>query len=288
MLSLNIAPLTLVAFGAQVALASTRWPQTPDSYDPITTYQRCPYNGQLFPPPTDAGNAPAILAAQSALRAQLDSLTQSGDGVVALNSTFFSVAVFSAADTEDGPFFDYHFSVPGMENATGGRELDNESLYRIGSVTKMLTVYALLAARGDRDFGRPITEFLPDLEQGADEEDELARIQWEDITVEALASQISGIPRDCEYCYLLVKRRRGGRMEVLAIRWNERLIRKQMLGPTTLLQQTVVCCQFWGSTARNCPLTTFRNAAFRLPGSLQTCHYAIVSVSYVLLVINPQ
>ncbi|KAF4538855.1 Beta-lactamase [Lasiodiplodia theobromae] len=196
MLSRNIAPLTLVALAAQVALASTRWPQTPDSYEPITTYQKCPYAGQLFPPPTDAGNAPAILAAQSALRAQLDDLTQSGEGVVALNSTFFSVAIFSAADTDDGLIFNYHFAPPGMENATGGRELDNESVYRVGSVTKMLTVYALLAARGDRDFGRPITEFLPDLEDGADDEDELARIRWEDITVEALASQISGIPRD--------------------------------------------------------------------------------------------
>lgn len=288
MLSLNIAPLTLVAFTAQVALASTRWPQTPDSYDPITTYQKCPYAGQLFPPPTDAGNAPAILAAESALRAQLDDLTQSGDGVVALNSTFFSIAIFSAADTDDGPIFNYHFAPPGMENATGGRELDNESVYRVGSVTKMLTVYALLAARGDRDFGRPITEFLPDLEQGADEEDGLARIQWDDITVEALASQISGIPRDCEYCYLLTKRPRSGRMGILPIRWNERLIRKQMPGLTTLLQQMVVCCLFLELTARNCHLKTFRNAAFRLRDFLQTCRYAIVSVGHVLLVKHPQ
>ncbi|GME48623.1 beta-lactamase-like 1 [Neofusicoccum parvum] len=171
--------------------ASTRWPQPADSYAPVLTQQKCPFAGQLFPPPTAASSAPAILAAQSALRAQLDAAVQPGGGIegVDVNGTFFSVAVFSAADGEEGAFFEYHYAVPGMENATGGRALDGESVYRIGSVSKMLTVYALLAERGDGDFGTPITDFMPDLgegQEGADEEDEFERIRWEDITIEFL------------------------------------------------------------------------------------------------------
>ncbi|OJD30272.1 beta-lactamase-like 1 [Diplodia corticola] len=194
---MRAAPPLLTLVGS--AVASTRWPQEADSYAPVTTSQRCPYAGQDFPPPTNPAAAPAILAAQSALRRQLDAELQSGGagGLVQLNGTFFSVAVFSAADGDDAPFFDYHYAVPGMSNATGGRPLDNDSVYRIGSVTKMLTVYALLAARGDADFGTPVTEFLSDLFDGVDGgESELERIQWEDITVGALASQIAGLPRD--------------------------------------------------------------------------------------------
>lgn len=188
------------------AASSSRWPQAPDSYAPVVAYQKCPFNGQLFPPPAGAATAPAILAAELALRALLDAAVQQpGEGVLAnvdVNGTFFSVAVFSAAE-DDGegasPFFDYHYAVPGMENATGGRELDNESVYRIGSVSKLLTVYALLAERGDRDFGTPITEFMGDLVDDSNEEygeDGFERIRWEDITIEALAAQIAGIPRD--------------------------------------------------------------------------------------------
>ncbi|EKG09752.1 Beta-lactamase-related protein [Macrophomina phaseolina MS6] len=194
----GLSPLSIIAQFTLVG-ASTRWPQPADSYAPVSTPQKCPYNGQLFPPPSNASAAPAILAAEASLRAQLADALASGTGVagVELDGTFFSLAVFSAADSGSGPFFDYHHEVPGMRNATGGRPLDNESVYRIGSVTKLLTVYALLAERGDRDFGTPITEFLGDLGTGAEDNgEEFERIRWDDITVGALAAQIAGIPRD--------------------------------------------------------------------------------------------
>ena len=109
------------------------------------------------------------------------------------NTTSLSLQIVTAS--EQAPLFEfYHKATEHVFVGTdAGDELDGETVLRIGSVTKMFTVYALLLKCGFHCFDDPITKHVPELLQ-----ENASGANWEDITVGALASQMSGIGRDCE------------------------------------------------------------------------------------------
>lgn len=87
-------------------------------------------------------------------------------------------------------------------NTEGVKQVNGDTVYRIGSVSKIFTVLAFLAEVGDRDWNTPITEFIPELARYSSQAltqplDDVRRTDWDDITIGALASQVSGIGRDC-------------------------------------------------------------------------------------------
>jgi CubicO group peptidase (beta-lactamase class C family) len=71
-------------------------------------------------------------------------------------------------------------------------EVNGDALYRIASVTKTFTVLAILYQHeeGHLDLDDPVDKYLKELR----EEQE---IPWKDITLRTLASQLSGLPREC-------------------------------------------------------------------------------------------
>ena len=79
--------------------------------------------------------------------------------------------------------------------------LNDDTIYRIGSVSKLYTVYAILANAGMGVLDHPVTRYLPEL-AGNSGSDPLQRISWEDVTVGALASQLGGT-RGFRECRLL-------------------------------------------------------------------------------------
>ena len=80
--------------------------------------------------------------------------------------------------------------------------MTEDSIYRVGSLSKLITIYLFLIEAGPRYWNYPITEFVPELAAAAEEcsaeEDPVDCIDWEDITLGALASNLAGVPRDCK------------------------------------------------------------------------------------------
>lgn len=74
--------------------------------------------------------------------------------------------------------------------------MDGNSIFRVGSITKLFSVYLWLVEVGDVHWKQPITDFVPEL-KAAGNADDVERVQWEDVTIEALASHMSGIGRGC-------------------------------------------------------------------------------------------
>lgn len=72
--------------------------------------------------------------------------------------------------------------------------VNGEALYRIASITKSFTVLALLQqhAAGNLSLDDPVDKYIAEL-QGKQK----GSIPWKDITLRSLASQLSGIPREC-------------------------------------------------------------------------------------------
>lgn len=109
----------------------------------------------------------------------------------ALNSTdlVFAIDIFSAATNTS--IFQYHHVGEGQEVTLSAGTLNDQTISRTGSVTKLFTVYALLAKAGIDVFSHPVTEYIPELVSNISES-YTEHIRWEDITVGALASHQAG------------------------------------------------------------------------------------------------
>jgi CubicO group peptidase (beta-lactamase class C family) len=114
-------------------------------------------------------------------------------GPIELVNTSFSVGVFSIDSDEF--LYEFHHHGPGLDGTLTGEALDNGTLYRIGSITKLLTVYTLLVKLGPSYWSQPIVKFIPELADAPDD-DPVHHVKWSGVTLGALAGQMSGIARD--------------------------------------------------------------------------------------------
>jgi len=108
----------------------------------------------------------------------------------AFDKTSFSVEVTSSRKTLWSSHHDAR-----TQSDRGVRQVDGNSLYRIASITKAFTTLALLQqhAAGNLNVDSTIDEYIHELK-----EPQKGTIPWKDITLRSLASQLSGIPRECK------------------------------------------------------------------------------------------
>ena len=73
-------------------------------------------------------------------------------------------------------------------------EVNGDALYRIASVTKTFTVLGILYQHeaGNLSLDDPVDKYIQELK--AEQE---GTLPWKDITLRSLASQLSGLPREC-------------------------------------------------------------------------------------------
>lgn len=163
----------------------------------------CPLIGPEFP-------APQRLAEHPTWKKAIDNITAVFDYIDVSNITgvdrfSYSIQIFS---TNPGPpiLWERHRTAKDLPaNTTGVHAVDGDTVYRLGSVSKVFTVLAYLAEVGDVTWNEPITKYIPELANRSGEAsspnfDPVRETDWEDITIGALAAQISGLGRDCMFC----------------------------------------------------------------------------------------
>ncbi|KAJ3460776.1 hypothetical protein MRS44_011643 [Fusarium solani] len=154
---------------------------------------QCPPLGPVLPPPKRPSQHPAVRAAIEGIIASLKAQT------AGFNYSAVSVGVRSIY--EDTPFLDFHHTPPDPASKRGAKEVDASTVYRLGSVSKLFTVLGALklAEDGVLSMNDPVGWWIPELsgrDNDPESEDELDRIEWEDVTVEAVAAHLSGIGGD--------------------------------------------------------------------------------------------
>ena len=165
----------------------------------------CPIQGAEFPKPREFTEQPSWKAAMAALTSTFQAVASVG------NNYSFSVQVFS---TNPGPpvvFESYHTAQDLPKNTTGVKKVDADTVYRLGSVTKIFTVLAYLAEFGDKYFNHPIGDFVPEiaeLKKLSDPNDKIRTTDWDDITIISLMTQMSGLERDRTFALLILERTR--------------------------------------------------------------------------------
>jgi hypothetical protein len=108
-------------------------------------------------------------------------------GVVSRNTSTFSVDIFSTVTNKS--IYSYHHIAPGNNATLAAGRLDDESIYRIVSVSKLYTAYAILVAAGTRVLDQLVTDYIPELAGGSKPN----IIAWDEITIGALMSQQGGV-----------------------------------------------------------------------------------------------
>jgi CubicO group peptidase (beta-lactamase class C family) len=77
--------------------------------------------------------------------------------------------------------------------------VDENSVYRIGTLSQMFTVYAFLRAAGEEHWGDSVTKWVPELANASQTlNDQSKYMDWNAITLGDLAGHLSGIARDCK------------------------------------------------------------------------------------------
>ncbi|KAJ6009942.1 hypothetical protein N7522_004958 [Penicillium canescens] len=153
----------------------------------IVATDEVPLIGPSFISNFDPSGSVAIRKARSELPGLVDNLFKTN--VLNRTDLAISIDIFSAA-TNDSLYRYTHVGGNSKKSLTAGT-LNDKTISRTGSVTKLFTVYAILAKAGIEVFSHPVTKYLPEL-GGNSSSDPLERIRWEDITVGALASQQAG------------------------------------------------------------------------------------------------
>lgn len=157
----------------------------------------CPIYGPVFPEPTNLRKSKTLESAFSSLKSTLDDAVENSSDSLD-KSTAYSLIFFSADDDES--LFEWHHTPKAVKQSKFGvNDIDANSIYRIGSVSKLITAYTFLAKLGDGYWDRSLMEFLPELiSRDEDGQDSIKATSWAEVKVGHLASHTAGILCDCK------------------------------------------------------------------------------------------
>jgi hypothetical protein len=86
-----------------------------------------------------------------------------------------------------------------LSKTDGVEKVDENSAFRVGTISDLVTVYMLLITGGDSLFSLPVTHVVPELRGCVEwKGNEVENVKWENITLGALTGQLSGIEANCE------------------------------------------------------------------------------------------
>jgi CubicO group peptidase (beta-lactamase class C family) len=152
----------------------------------LAAYQpadECPVLGPTFPSDFDPLQSKSIQDAIAGFPKLVDALFES---TINKANASFHIDVFSTYTNKS--IYSYsHVGDTHKEALTAGK-LDDETIFRIGSVSKLLTMSTLLNTAGLDVLRDPVTKYLPELGGNT----ERNQIIWEEVTVGALAMQQGG------------------------------------------------------------------------------------------------
>ncbi|EFW15059.1 predicted protein [Coccidioides posadasii str. Silveira] len=150
----------------------------------------CALLGPAFPRPTDLPSSQSFKDDLDRLSRKLAEALESSTINGAESS--FSLNIFTVED--EAPIWEYHHVASQFNGTLPAEGLDGDTIYRIASITKLLTVYVLLIESGFEVLDEKITKYIPEL-AAVPKGVETDTVQWNDITLGALATHLAGILR---------------------------------------------------------------------------------------------
>jgi CubicO group peptidase (beta-lactamase class C family) len=164
----------------------------------------CPLLGPAFPAPTSLSEDPIFSSKAEELTSKLNEAIEDGS----LPGISFAVQVFSS-EQDHSAFGFYHTDGPVKVGSVGVKEVDEDTMFRIGSISKLWTMFLFMTLEGTRYFHEPVSKYVPELQieySPAQAKDKINYLQWSDVTIGELASHQAGLARDCMTTHTLTTR----------------------------------------------------------------------------------
>lgn len=166
-------------------------------------YKPCPLLGPDVLPPTNLLNDTLFQSAMRNLSSTLKNSFATGQtpyGDLNPGNNSCSVGIF---DTSSTSLLSFQHSSQTLRNSTEGvKQVTENSIYGLGSGSKLLTAYTFFINAGPEYLERKVTDFVPELANAARncsaQTNAIMCSDWSDITLGALLSHMAGIPRDCK------------------------------------------------------------------------------------------
>lgn len=159
----------------------------------VFAYNWCPPLGPALPASQNLRNHAEIQSAVSQLT------TWFSKQATAFNDSAISLALASVYEEE--PILNMHWTGSGL-NHSGSQHVDEHTVYRLGSISKLYTVLQVLLLEDQVKWTDSVTKYLPELKEivppQPENQNPITTTPWDAITIGALASQLSGIARECE------------------------------------------------------------------------------------------
>jgi len=161
------------------------------------TAPNCPLSGPVYLAPikhfSDFSAIPeAVSAFNNSLVLGLE------NGTLSTANTSFHITVFSASEV----IFEFNYIAPPTKDGLTSGILDRNTIFRTGSIGKLLTVYSLLVSTRLNYINDPVTSWVPEL-AATHYDNNVNTVKWGDISIKALASHLAGV-RDCNHFLVLV------------------------------------------------------------------------------------
>ncbi|CAL5868531.1 uncharacterized protein PFLUO_LOCUS2757 [Penicillium psychrofluorescens] len=160
--------------------------------------------GPSYPAPREiSGKSSSVAASWKNVTAILDQTLNGGGlgtlGSALLKNTTFSMGMFSLHDQDTHCMQYHHTSLATLNGTVGAKKVDGSTIYRIASISKLITTYAGMIELDENDWNIPLSRIFPGfkdfVEKKAEDYDAVQDIQWDKITIGDIAAQIGGIPR---------------------------------------------------------------------------------------------
>ncbi|EPS28756.1 hypothetical protein PDE_03702 [Penicillium oxalicum 114-2] len=164
----------------------------------LESHPSCPPLGPDYPPPSSLSTDPIFKVAVQEIISSLDQVAINGS----LHDDSLSVQIFSGRDTN--PLMYFASTSETINTTIGVSSVTEDTVFRVGSVSKLFTVTLLLIEEGLWAFSEPIAKYVPELREAAEKlqwdprnrRDTIDYVDWGAITIGELASHMAGIPRD--------------------------------------------------------------------------------------------
>lgn len=194
------SPNMLTTLSSAAALF-TLFTTTTHAYN-LQPTEECPILGPIFPPSTFS--IPSSSAFDSAVATFPDTIQALFDAeVIDPSTSTFALDVYST-ETNSSIYSHFHLATgEGANDTLSAGVLDDETVFRTGSVSKLHAVYAIILAggKGLDVFSDKVVKWVPELLQSAEELedfDPLTQIKWDEITIGALVNQQGGVSAPCK------------------------------------------------------------------------------------------
>lgn len=150
---------------------------------------RCPPLGPILPATTSLSGDAAFQKVIAQINASLQNASSS------LNETAVSVGARSIHEAQ--PLLSFHYT-PDAFNTSGMHNVTGDTVYSVGSATKLFTALAILQLRGQGkvSLSDAVTKYVPRLASLPQSNNSLTTVDWNAVTIEALLDHLGGVPAD--------------------------------------------------------------------------------------------